>query len=136
MAPDLLVLVKHARPEVDPTRPAASWTLGPEGVAGAGRLAERLRPLSMDLFDEPSRVVFGAESADAAFTRFSGAVDALGRVHRGRRLCIVAHGTVISLLLSRRYGVEAWPTWKALETPSYVVVDRRTKTVVDVVLQV
>jgi broad specificity phosphatase PhoE len=183
---DLLILAKHALPEVDPARPAATWTLGADGSAGALRLAERLRGRGIDLvvssvepkaaetgrlvadaldvtwqtghdlhehvrpepgfldrgrfeasirrfFAEPSAVVFGAESADAAFARFSGAVDAMVRAHRGRRLCVVAHGTVISLLLGRRYGVDEWSTWKTLETPSFVVVDRRAKAVVEVV---
>ncbi len=189
MAPDLLVLVKHARPEVDPTRPAAEWTLGVDGFEGSRRLAERLRPVGLDLvvssvepkaaetgrivadglgltwqtghdlhehvrqtarylsqamfeasirrfFDSPSAVVFGEESADAAFNRFSTAVDVLVKAHAGRRLAVVAHGTVIALLLSRRYGVDAFATWKALDLPSYVVVDRRSKTVVDVVVSV
>ena len=186
MATDLLVLVKHARPDVDPARPAAEWTLGVDGMEGSLRAAERLRPLPIDLvvssvepkatetgriiaesldrpwqtghdlhehvrrstgyldrpsfeaairrfFDEPGAVVFGDESADRAFARFSSAVDALVRAHHGKRLCVVAHGTVISLLLSRRYGVDAWSTWKSLDTPSFVVVNRRTRTVLDVV---
>lgn len=87
-------------------------------------------------FAEPGSVVFGNESADAAFARFSAAVDALVRVHRGKRLAVVAHGTVISLLLGRRYGVGEWATWKALGTPSYVVVDCRSKAVIDVVREV
>lgn len=189
MPADLLILVKHARPAVDPAVPAASWTLGADGLAGSRRLAERLRPLSIGLvvtsvepkavetgqvvaealdlpwqtghdlhehvrpsvgylpqdefeasirrfFSTPTAVVFGNESADAAFRRFSTAVDALVRVHRGRRLAIVAHGTVISLLLGRRYGVDEWATWKALGTPAYIVVDRKSKSVVDVVREV
>ena len=189
MAADLLVLVKHALPDVDPTVPAASWTLGVAGIEGSLRLAEQLRGRGIDLvvasvepkaaetgrlvaqaldlpfqtghdlhehlrpepgfqervvfeaavrrfFDEPSRVVFGAESADAAFTRFSGAVEALRRAHRGRRLCVVAHGTVISLLLGRRYDVDSWSTWQALGTPSFVVVDTRAEAVVEVVRSV
>lgn len=186
MPTDLLLLVKHARPEVDASRPPATWVLGPDGQAASLRLAERLRPYAVGLvvssvepkaaatgrivagaldvpwqtghdlhehvrpaarfappeefdasvrrfFSSPASVVFGAESADAAHERFSGAVDALQRTHSGVRLCVVAHGTVISLLLGRRYGVDEWSTWKALGTPSFVVVDRRAKRVIDVV---
>lgn len=189
MAAALLVLVKHARPEVDPSVPAGSWTLGLAGIEGSWRLAERLRPLGLGrvvssvepkaaetgrlvaealdlpwqtahdlhehgrrsvgylsqedfeasirrLFSVPASVVFGDESADAACIRFSGAVDALVRTHPGERLCIVAHGTVISLFVGRRYGVDEWTMWKALGTPSYVVVDRRSGSVVDVVREV
>lgn len=182
---DLLVLVKHARPDVDPERPADEWTLGVEGLEGSLRLAERLRPAGIDLvvssvepkaletariaaqalglswqsghdlheqrrrtagyldgplfdasirrlFDEPAAVVFGEESADAAAARFGAAVEALCRVHRGQRLCVVAHGTVIALHLQRHYGLDGYTTWKALGTPSYAVVDRRSRAVVDI----
>ena len=187
--PDLLVLVKHARPEVDPARPSSQWTLGVEGLEGSLRLAERLRPLAVELvvssvepkaaetgrivasaldvpfqtghdlheqeratagyldpqrfqtaiqqlFRHPDEVVFGEESGDAAGRRFGAAVDALARAHRGRRLCVVAHGTVIALHLERVYGADGWSTWKALDVPSYVVVERRTKAIVEVVRSV
>ena len=183
---DLLVLVKHARPEVDPARPSSEWTLGVEGLEGSLRLATRLRPLDLDvivasvepkaaetgrivakeldlpfqtghdlhehdrrtagyldasrfhdairqLFASPAELVFGDESGDAAGVRFGAALDALARVHRGKRLCVVAHGTVIALHLERQYGADAWSTWQALDVPSYVVVDRRDKAVIDVV---
>ena len=188
--PDLLVLVKHARPEVDPALPSAQWTLGVEGLDGSLRLAERLRPLAIDLvvssvepkasetarivakeldlpfqtghdlhehrrtstgyldanrfqdairqlFAHPGEVVFGDESGDAAGRRFGTAVDLLARTHPGARLCVVAHGTVIALHLERVYGVDGWSTWKTLDgLPSYVVVDRRAKQVVDVIRSV
>lgn len=38
-----LILIKHARPQVDPERPPHEWPLSDEGRAAAGRLAERLR---------------------------------------------------------------------------------------------
>ena len=190
MAVDLLVLARHARPEVNPDLPSSSWDLGPEGVEAARRMGHRLRALALDLvvtsgepkavstgravadvldlpwqtghdlhehvrtsagyvadaaaftamvqrfFAEPSSMVFGDETADAAFARYSAAVDAVVRVHRRRRLCIVSHGTVLSLYLSRRYGLDAWSTWQALGQPAYVVVDRRTRSVVDVVREV
>jgi broad specificity phosphatase PhoE len=189
-AADLLVLVRHARPEVDPSRPAAEWTLGVEGLEGSLRLAERLRHLGIDLvvssieakavetarivasaldvgyqtghdlhehrrtstgyldparfqasikrlFDEPAQLVFGDETADAAAARFGAALDAIHKAHRGRRLCVVAHGTVIALHLERRYGVDGWTTWTSLTgLPNYVVVDRRSRAIVDVVRSV
>ena len=186
MAADLLILVKHARPDVDPSVPSAEWTLGVDGMEGSVRLADRLRALRIErvvasvepkaaetgrivareldvpfqtghdlhehvrtstgylaaeefeasvrrFFAEPSAKVFGDETAAAAATRFGNAVDALASAYKGTRLCVVAHGTVISLHLERRYGTDGFSTWKALTTPSYVVVDRRTRTVVEVV---
>jgi broad specificity phosphatase PhoE len=189
VGPDLLILVKHAKPDVDPSVPSVQWTLGVEGMEGSLRLAERLRPLSPErvvtsvepkavetgrivareldvefqtghdlhehlrpevgylardefeakirqLFTTPDRKVFGDETGDAAATRFGAALDALAAAYKGARLCVVAHGTVISLHLERRYGTDGFATWQALDVPSFVVVDRRAKAVVDVVRSV
>jgi broad specificity phosphatase PhoE len=43
-----LILIKHARPQVDPAVPAEAWTLGPEGREGAARLAARLSGYSFN----------------------------------------------------------------------------------------
>lgn len=54
-----LVLIKHARPLVDPARPAHEWQLSDEGRADAARLAEVLRPLGIARVyssDEPKAV--------------------------------------------------------------------------------
>ena len=42
MRPRRLLLVKHARPDLDPARPAREWRLSLAGRADAARLAERL----------------------------------------------------------------------------------------------
>lgn len=39
----MLVMIKHARPLVDPARPGHQWRLSEQGRADAGRLAEALR---------------------------------------------------------------------------------------------
>ncbi|HVM10147.1 MAG TPA: histidine phosphatase family protein [Acidimicrobiales bacterium] len=178
--PELLVLAKHAAPAVDPDLPAAQWPLSEAGRGGAERLAERLRPLAIDLVAssverkaaetasavarvldvtfqtahdlheherpyEPDRSRF--EQNMARFfedpsahrpveRRFTTALDALVRAHRSLRLVVVAHGTVLSLHLAARYGLDAASTWSSLGMPSYVVVELRTKTVVDVVREV
>ncbi len=187
--PELLVLAKHARPDVDPTRPAHEWTLGVDGLEASLRLAERLRPTGIDLvisstepkavesgrlvaqtldldwqtghdlheqrrhsagylpgplfeasikrlFAEPASVVFGEESADRAAARFDAGLAALRKVHRHRGLAVVAHGTVIALHLERRYGLDGFAAWKRLGTPSFVVLDRRSHTVVELVASI
>ena len=58
------------------------------------------------------------------------------KAHRGLRLVIVSHGSVLALHLAARYGLDAWRTWQRLGWPSYLIVDRGTKTVVDVVDEV
>lgn len=68
--------------------------------------------------------------------RFTAGLDALVKAHRGLRLAVVAHGTVLSLHLAARYGVDAATTWSRWGMPGYVVVERTTTTVIDAVLTV
>lgn len=42
-----LILVKHALPDIDPTRPASTWRLGDTGRIQAQSLADQLRPLAL-----------------------------------------------------------------------------------------
>ncbi len=86
-------------------------------------------------FEHPGELVFGNETADEAFTRFSDAVDALTANigPSSDHLLIVSHGTVISLFASRRYGVEAFSFWQQLKMPSYVVISRQEHLLGDIV---
>jgi broad specificity phosphatase PhoE len=57
-----LVLVKHALPVLDPTRPAREWRLGTEGELQSKRLASRLRafaPLRLVTSPEPKASATG-----------------------------------------------------------------------------
>ena len=87
------------------------------------------------LFDEPNKVVFGEESADAAGDRFSAAVDALAEdaAVAGRDAIVVAHGTVISLYVARVAGIEPFPLWQSLGLPSYVVLSQGSRRQVEIV---
>ena len=69
-------------------------------------------------FDEPSSLVFGEETGNEAFARFSAAID---RRARWAPLVVVAHGTVISLYVSRRGGGEAMELWRSLGLPHALV---------------
>jgi broad specificity phosphatase PhoE len=69
------------------------------------------------LFMEPDRVVFGEESAAAALTRFSRAVEGLGD-----GAVVVSHGTVISLYVAAQTGRDAFELWQSLELPDLLVV--------------
>ena len=167
MTPHLL-LVRHARPRVDPGTPSSEWELSPEGRQAAGALAGRLAafapvraimspepkarrtasavcgPLGLGpeadaglaetrrrsvgvlspealeagiarFFAEPDRLVFGEETADAAFDRFSAAVER----HRPASgpMLVFSHGTVISLYVSRLSGVDPMSFWRSLQLP-------------------
>ena len=87
------------------------------------------------LFDEPNKVVFGEESADAAGDRFAAAVDALAEdaAAAGRDAIVVAHGTVISLYVARVAGIEPFPLWQSLGLPSYVVLSQGARRQVEIV---
>ncbi len=56
-----LVLIRHARPEIDPDIPANEWGLSPEGRVACPRLAQALRHLK-------TQVVIASEEPKAAET--------------------------------------------------------------------
>jgi broad specificity phosphatase PhoE len=62
-------------------------------------------------FAEPDALVFGEETADAAHARFSGALE---RRAGFSPQVVVAHGTVISVYVSRRAGIEPMTLWRSL----------------------
>lgn len=64
--------------------------------------------------------MFGDESADEALARFAGGVDAAVDSTVPGSVLIVAHGTVISLFVAARAGLDAWSLWQRLGLPSFV----------------
>ena len=80
-----------------------------------------------EFFERPNVVVFGIESADQAHERFSRAVDSILSQHDNSTIAIVAHGTVISLFVSRLTGQPGYQFWCRLGLPSFVVVDLQSK---------
>jgi broad specificity phosphatase PhoE len=66
-----LILIKHARPHVDPQVASEQWTLGEEGRAAAAQLAERLRTYPF------ARLVSSREPKAVETARIVG--EALGR---------------------------------------------------------
>jgi broad specificity phosphatase PhoE len=84
--PDIprLILVKHALPVVDPTRPAREWTLSREGEAACGPLADLLRPYaptSVTASPEPKATETGRRLAEALEVSF----DVLAGLHEHDR---------------------------------------------------
>lgn len=74
-------------------------------------------------FAMPNQLVFGEETADAAYARFAASVDAQIAAAPDETQIVVAHGTVISLFVGQRAGVAAFPLWRRLGLPSFVVLD-------------
>jgi broad specificity phosphatase PhoE len=92
---------------------------------GLGWLAwEEMEARIARLFAEPETLVMGDESADRAHARFAAAVDAVCAAHPEETVAVVAHGTVITLYVSRATGIKPFPFWKRLGLPSFVVLSR------------
>ena len=69
------------------------------------------------LFSRPSERVYGDESADQTYARFSRAIDAALDATSGGALVAVSGGTAISIFMARTLGVDPFPFWKALRLP-------------------
>ena len=80
------------------------------------------------LFRRPDELVYGEENADQAHARFAGAVERHRAAHPNEALVVASHGTVISLWVSRRLGIDPVPLWRSLTLPCAVVMaeDGRT----------
>lgn len=86
------------------------------GWLGAAALEARIDRF----FAEPDRLVMGNETADEAHARFAAAVEDVCARHPDGTIVIVAHGTVMTLFVSRLAGLEPFPFWKRLGLPSFV----------------
>ncbi len=80
-----------------------------------------------EFFSNPDELVFGSETANQAHERFSRAVAcALSQVDQSK-IVIVAHGTVISLFVSRLTGQSGYEIWSGLGLPCLAVLDMQSK---------
>ncbi|MEP6694738.1 MAG: histidine phosphatase family protein [Chloroflexota bacterium] len=101
------------------------------GFLGRAEFATRMS----DLFAHPDEIVFGAESAAAALTRFEAAVDQVigdGRDEDGD-VVVVSHGTVISLFVAKRAHVDATDLWATLGLPSYVALELPNHRIIEII---
>ena len=113
---------------------AEQWGLEVEVMDG---IHEHERPWSPDSFTrvvefqsriqqfflQPGELVFGAETADQCHARFEGALRQIISQHQNRRLAVVTHGTVLSLLLSRYNRLDVFTFWQALGMPASIRVE-------------
>jgi broad specificity phosphatase PhoE len=83
-----------------------------------------------EFFEKPETLVLGIETADQAYARFYLAVHSVRLRHPNETVVIVAHGTVISLFVSRLTGIAGWSLWNELGLPSYVMLDHQLRTIV------
>lgn len=79
------------------------------------------------VFARPAERVYGLESAGEAHSRFERAVMELvrpaGLEARAEAVVVFAHGTVISLFVSRGCQVDGFSLWKRLGLPSFIVLN-------------
>ena len=83
-----------------------------------------------EFFQKPGELVFGKETADQAYTRFYKAVHSILSEHKNKTVVTVAHGTVISLFVSRLTGSSALELWNQLGLPSFVAIALDSDTVI------
>ncbi|HEY7269602.1 MAG TPA: histidine phosphatase family protein [Dehalococcoidia bacterium] len=74
------------------------------------------------LFERPGERTYGMESGEAALGRFAAAVDDIVAQAAGRDVAVVAHGTVISLYVASKCGVDGFELWRGLGTPAVVAI--------------
>jgi broad specificity phosphatase PhoE len=87
------------------------------GFLGALEFEEAIR----SMFARPAELVLGDETAVEAGHRFASAVEAVLDRYRDGDVVVVAHGTVITLLVSGANDVAPFQFWSELGLPSYVV---------------
>ena len=84
---------------------------------------DALRRLIRRFFEEPSALVIGAETAEAAGRRFEAAVRALQAEGRDQTVAVVTHGTVLTALTAKYNPIAPFDLWDSMTLPSCVVLD-------------
>jgi broad specificity phosphatase PhoE len=87
-------------------------------------------------FERPTELVLGRETADAARERFVRAVGQMLAARPSGNLAIVAHGTVITLLVAAHNDMEPFSFWKRLGLPSLVVLSLPDMALVEIAEEV
>jgi len=83
-----------------------------------------------EFFSKPTELVFGNETANQSYERFNRAILAVLNSYQEKTIIVVAHGTVISLFVSRLTGVHDFLLWNELGLPSFLIIDLQANTLV------
>ena len=75
------------------------------------------------LFLEPQRLVFGNETGDQAYDRFAAAIEQVLKNYPEGNVVVVTHGTVLTLYVSRKVGLEPVSFWRSLGLPAAIVLE-------------
>lgn len=87
---------------------------------GWGSREEFLAQVAL-LFERPSELVFGDETADQAHNRFAKSIASVVQQIPEGNLAVVSHGTVMTLFISRAAGLDPFPFWRRLSLPAFAV---------------
>lgn len=82
-------------------------------------------------FENPSVLLFGQETGDEARRRFERGLRAAQAEQTGKRLAVVSHATVITLLLAERNDLAPFEFWRTLRMPEALVVEADSLRLVD-----
>lgn len=82
-------------------------------------------------FDNPHVLLIGQETADEARLRIERGVNAALRENPGKRLALVSHANVLSLLLAKPNGVPPYELWRTFKMPEAVVVHPETFEIIE-----
>ncbi|MDH3733470.1 MAG: histidine phosphatase family protein [Gemmatimonadota bacterium] len=96
-------------------------------LGSAAAFRERL----LEVFARPGEVVFGEESAHQAAERFTDAMDLVMEEAGAESVVAVSHGTVMSLYVSGRIGLNAVEFWDSLGWGAFVVIGWESGQVLD-----
>ncbi len=83
-----------------------------------------------EFFNNPTKLVFGNETADHSFERFHRSILSVLNSYQEKTIIVVAHGTVISLFVSRLTGTHGFPLWSDLGLPCFIVIDPQSNILV------
>ncbi len=82
-------------------------------------------------FGSPHVLLFGQETGAEARRRFERGLRAVQEQHADKRLAVVSHATVITLLLAGPNGVAPYELWRTFRMPEAVVVNARTLEIIE-----
>jgi broad specificity phosphatase PhoE len=85
--------------------------------------ADGIRALIRQFFEAPLERVMGEETAAEALERFEGAILKARAETSDQTIAVVAHGTVLTLLVAKHNPISAFEFWGGLGLPSFVVLD-------------
>jgi broad specificity phosphatase PhoE len=77
-------------------------------------------------FAAPTHLVFGEETAEDTLHRFKTAINALLNDSPSECVAVATHGTVITLYMADRFGLDPFSFWQTIQMPDFFVLEDPT----------